>query len=129
MGFAPKANQNDYGARRGKNMKQGTLSRNSYVPAGLSRAQYAAFRKKEQQKKAANYNRNVAKAGVFIDYTDWYIQRGTDIKQDWKETVTNGHRMAKTKYDWQGEENTKFSVWAKKTENKKKGKKSFAKRK
>merc|ERR1712232_955412 len=109
--FAPKANQNDYGARKSKNIKVGGITKNSYVPNGLTKAQYEKVRRDEQRKKAENYERNVKKAGIFIDYTAWYKARGTDTKQDWKKTVTNGHRMAKTKYDWQGNENTKFSVW------------------
>jgi hypothetical protein len=42
----------------------------------------------------------VKKAGIFEDYTEFYIKRGTDTKQGWKKDVTLGHRMAKTKYDW-----------------------------
>jgi hypothetical protein len=42
----------------------------------------------------------VKKAGIFEDYTEFYIKRGTDTKQDWKKDVNLGHRMAKTKYDW-----------------------------
>ena len=69
----------------------------------MTAKQYAAIRKKEQQKKESNYKRNVAKAGVFEDYTDWYTKRGTDTKQSWaKNKNTLGHRMAKTKFDWSG---------------------------
>eukprot|EP00548_Thalassiothrix_antarctica_P000977 CAMPEP_0194131140 /NCGR_PEP_ID=MMETSP0152-20130528/1961_1 /TAXON_ID=1049557 /ORGANISM="Thalassiothrix antarctica, Strain L6-D1" /LENGTH=163 /DNA_ID=CAMNT_0038825819 /DNA_START=57 /DNA_END=548 /DNA_ORIENTATION=+ len=107
--FAPKSTQNDYGARNKKDMSVGALSKKSYIPNGLSKAQYDKLRKTEQKKKAANYKRNVAKAGVFIDYTDWYIERGTDTKDSWKKSVTNGHRMAKTKYDWQGDNDQKFN--------------------
>merc|ERR1719329_279297 len=101
--FAPKADQNTYGARDKKNLKVGKITSNSYVPQGLSAKQYAEIRKKEQAKKQANYKRNVAKAGVFEDYTDFYIKRGTDLSQDWaKNKNTLGHRFAKTKYDWSG---------------------------
>lgn len=113
--FAPVKDQNDYGARNKKNVKVGTLSKNSYVPAGLTKAEYEKVRKSEADKKKANYERNVKKAGIFTDYTAWYKQRGTDTGSDWKKEVTLGHRMAKTKYDWQGDDQTKFTVWAKKT--------------
>ena len=84
-------------------LKVGDITSKSYVPAGMTAKQYAAIRKKEQQKKESNYKRNVAKAGVFEDYTDWYTKRGTDTKQSWaKNKNTLGHRMAKTKFDWSG---------------------------
>merc|ERR1719384_1191968 len=110
--FAPKADQNDYGARSKKNVKVGTLSSNSYVPAGLSKEQYAKIRADEQKKKEANYKRNVAKAGIFQDYTDFYTKRGTDTNESWNNSVTKGHTMAKTKYDWSGLSDT--PQWAKK---------------
>jgi len=72
----------------------------SYVPGGMTAAQYNDIRAKEKARKDANYKRNVAKAGVFEDYTDWYKKRGTDTNGNWKRSVTLGHRMAKTKYDW-----------------------------
>lgn len=107
--FAPVKDQNDYGARNKKNVGVGALSNKSYVPSGLSKDQYSNLRKAEAAKKAANYERNVKKAGIFTDYTAWYKQRGTDSGSDWKKSVTLGHRMAKTKYDWQGDGgNTKF---------------------
>jgi hypothetical protein len=75
----------------------------SYVPNGLNAKQYANIRGQEQKKKAANYQRNVAKAGVFEDYTEFYTKRGTDLSQDWaKNKNTLGHRFAKTKFDWSG---------------------------
>ena len=82
----------------------GKLSERSYIPAGLSKAQYEAVRKGDSAKKEANYKKNVAKAGKFLDYTKFYIDRGTDLKQDWYKSVTGGHTMAKTKYDWSGEQ-------------------------
>jgi hypothetical protein len=54
----------------------------------------------------------VKKAGVFEDYTEFYIKRGTDTKADWKKDVTLGHRMAKTKYDWANLSDK--PLWAKK---------------
>merc|ERR1719329_409336 len=101
--FAPKKDQNTYGARSKKNLKVGSITSNSYVPQGLSAKQYAEIRKKEQSKKDANYKRNVAKAGVFEDYTDFYLKRGTDTSQAWAKNKNSlGHRFAKTKYDWSG---------------------------
>jgi len=84
-------------------LKIGEITSNSYIPNGLSAKQYAELRKKEQGKKDSNYKRNVAKAGVFEDYTDFYTKRGTDVSQDWyKNKNTLGHRFAKTKFDWSG---------------------------
>jgi len=100
--FAPKADQNNYGARDKKDLKLGKIGDSSYIPSGLSAAQYQKLREAEKAKKDANYKRNVAKAGKFIDYTDFYLKRGTDVKADWKKSVTLGHEMAKTKYDWSG---------------------------
>merc|ERR1719150_1023335 len=100
--FAPVADQNDYGARNKKNLSTGKLGSNSYVPNGLTREQYNAIRKKEDEKKNANYQRNVAKAGKFLDYTKFYLDRGTDVSEAWFKSPTRGHRMAKTKFDWSG---------------------------
>lgn len=100
--FAPKQDQNNYGARSKKNVKVGTLSEKSYVPSGLTLAQYEKIRKEQQTKKDENYQRNVKKAGIFIDYTDFYTKRGTELSGAWKKSVTLGHNMAKTKYDWSG---------------------------
>ncbi len=83
-------------------MKVGEITKGSYVPQGLSAAAYADLRKKEAAKKEANYQRNVKKAGVFEDYTEFYIKRGTDTKQGWAKDINLGHRMAKTKFDWSG---------------------------
>mmetsp|Transcript_2328 Transcript_2328/g.1646 ORF Transcript_2328/g.1646 Transcript_2328/m.1646 type:complete len:163 (+) Transcript_2328:36-524(+) len=100
--FAPVSDQNDYGARNKKNLSVGTIGSNSYVPKGLTKEQYAAIRKKEDEKKKANYQKNVAKAGKFLDYTQFYLDRGTDVGEKWFQSPTRGHRMAKTKYDWSG---------------------------
>ena len=84
-------------------MKLGDISKGkSYVPMGLSAQQYDSIRKGEAAKKDANYKKNVAKAGIFEDYTAFYTKRGTDTKQAWAKDVNLGHRMAKTKYDWSG---------------------------
>lgn len=101
--FAPVSDQNDYGARNKKNLSSGKLGDSSYVPAGLTKAQYEAIRAADEKKKKDNYAKNVAKAGVFTDYTAWYTKRGTDTSEGWAKSVTKGHEMAKTKYDWSGE--------------------------
>ena len=111
--FSPVQTQNDYGARNGKNLKQGTITNGkSYVPAGLTAEQYNKVRAAETKKKADNYARNVKKAGVFEDYTEFYKQRGTDVGEAWFKSPTRGHRMAKTKYDWSGDSDK--PLWAKK---------------
>ena len=105
----------------------------SYVPSGLTAQQYDQIRKGQVEKKAANYARNVAKAGIFEDYTDFYTKRGTDTGQDWaKNKNTLGHRFAKTKYDWAGVAGESFQnpgakVESKDKKKKKKGKFSFGK--
>lgn len=98
-----RSDSNDYGARSKKTLTVGKItSGKSYVPAGLTANQYNAVRGKEKSKKDKNYARNVAKAGKFEDYTDFYVKRGTDTKGDWIKSVTRGHRMVKTKYDYSG---------------------------
>lgn len=101
--WEPVKNSNEYGARGKKNIKTGTLTDRSYVPSGLTKAQYEKIRADADSKKAANYQKNVAKAGKFIDFTDWYIQRGTSEGGNWLKAPNLGHRMAKTKFDWSGE--------------------------
>jgi hypothetical protein len=119
--FAPNKTQNDYGARDKKNVKVATLGGNSYVPDGLTREQYDKQRKAEAKKKSENYQRNVKKAGVFEDYTQFYIDRGTDTKEEWKKDINLGHRMAKTKYNWSGDDDK--PVFGKLSMKGKKGKK------
>jgi len=93
-------------------LKQGSLGSSSYIPAGLSKSEYEAIRKKDAAKASSNYQKNVAKAGKFLPYDDFYLQRGTDLSGGWKKTVTLGHRMAKTAFDWSGEkdETKKFEA-------------------
>ena len=56
------------------------------------------------KKKESNYSKNAAKEGKFLDYTKFYTDRGTDTKDSWYSSVTGGHRMAKTKFDYSGTE-------------------------
>ena len=98
--WAPVAKSNEYGAREKKNVKTGALSNRSYVPDGLTKAQYEKIRGDADKKKAANYERNVKKAFQFEDYTKFYMERGSDENGSWMKLPNRGHRMAKTKYDW-----------------------------
>ena len=109
--WAPVADSNDYGARSKKKIVTGQLTDRSYVPAGLTKAQYEKIRAEADKKKAANYQKNVAKAGVFIDYTDFYRKRGTDVNGSWMKLPNLGHRMAKTKFDWSGETKDATPMW------------------
>ena len=69
--FEPNKDQNDYGARSKKGSTGvAKLNDNSYVPFGLTKAQYEKIRSDEVAKKAANYDRNVKKAFKFQDYTE-----------------------------------------------------------
>ena len=111
--FSPVKDQNDYGARNKKKLIIGDIKEGkSYVPAGLSATEYNKFRATEAAKKKANYERNVKKAGIFENYTEFYKKRGTDASQEWAKSATKGHRMAKTKYDWTGLSDK--PLWAKK---------------
>ena len=94
--WAPVADSNEYGARAKKNLKTGTLTGKSYVPTGLTKAQYEKIRSDADAKKAANYKKNVAKAGVFMDYPEFYAKRGSDENGAWMKLPNLGHRMAKT---------------------------------
>jgi len=98
--FNPATNQ--YGARAKKNLTVGKISDNSYIPAGLTKAKYEAIRKAEKIKKDTVYQKNVAKAGKFLGYDEFYNKRGTELDQAWKKSPTLGHLMVKTKYDWTG---------------------------
>ena len=109
--WEPVKNSNDYGARNNKNIKVGQLTDRSYVPLGLTKAQYEKIRADEAAKKSANYQKNVAKAGKFIDFTDWYAKRGTDLSQSWINAPNRGHLMAKTKYDWSGADSSATPTW------------------
>ena len=92
---------NEYGARSKKNIKTGKIGSNSYVPNGLTAEQYNKIRKAEADKKEKNYQRNVKKAGKFLGYDEFYKKRRTNEDFSWKSN-TNGHRFAKTKYDFSG---------------------------
>jgi len=108
--WAPDKDSNSYGARNNKKLSIGEIKKGkSYVPDGLTASQYQNIRKKQQKSKDDNYKRNVAKAGVFEDYTDFYTKRGTDADMEWaKNKNTLGHRFAKTKYDWAGTPGSSF---------------------
>ena len=82
----------------------------------MSAAEYQKIREEEKKKKDSIYQKNVAKAGKFQDFTKFYIQRGTDTDDKWAKSVTRGHTMAKTKYDYSGskDENKKFEAFIKK---------------
>lgn len=83
-----------------RQLKTGKIGANSYVPAGLTASEYQKIRDREEAKKASNYERNAKKAGIFEDFTTFYKKRGTDTSQGWVKSPTRGHRMAKTKYDF-----------------------------
>lgn len=105
--FSPVADQNDYGARKKKKLVTGKIGSNSYIPSGLSKEQYEKIRAEQEAKKAAKYQKNAAKAGKFEDFTKWYKERGTDVTDGWIKSVTRGHTMVKTKYDWSGDKDKK----------------------
>ena len=85
----------------------GKLTDNSYIPAGLSKAEYESIRARDQKKKEENYKKNAAKAGKFLGFTDFYVKRGTDTTDAWIKSATRGHNMVKTKYDYSGSKDVK----------------------
>ena len=89
-------------------IKQGKLTDSSYVPTGLTKAQYEKIRSTEKKRKDDNYTMNVKKAFKFQDFTEWYAKRGTEEAGAWLKSVTLGHSMAKTKYDWSGTADAKM---------------------
>jgi len=109
--FAPNPDVNTYGARNKKTLSTGKITEGkSYVPAGLTAEEYAKVRAGDAKKKADNYAKNVKKAGIFEDYTEFYRKRGTDTGEAWAKSATKGHRMAKTKYDWSGSQDNPSQV-------------------
>ncbi|CAB9526839.1 expressed unknown protein [Seminavis robusta] len=96
------SDRNKYGARASKNLTPKDIGSGGYVPDGLSASEYNSIRKNEAAKKAANYQRNVAKAGKFQDFTDFYLRRGTSEGGSWLKKDGRGHDFVKTKYDWSG---------------------------
>jgi len=100
--FAPVSDQNDYGARGKKNIKTGQLTDKSYIPSGLTKAQYEKIRAGQDDKKKSNYKKNVDKAGIFENYTEFYVKRGTEEGGSFLNMANNGHKMVKTKFDWTG---------------------------
>jgi len=101
--FEPNKTQNDYGARGKKNLSTGKLTEKSYIPSGLTKAQYEKVRGATTQKRNANYAKNVKKAGIFENYTDFYLKRGTSEGGSFLNMPNLGHRMVKTKWDWSGD--------------------------
>ena len=71
----------------------------SYVPQGLTAAQYNTIRAEAKAKKDANYRRNVAKAGVFEDYTDFYLkvsEHPAEIVSSHKIQFVSSHTLSLT---------------------------------
>ena len=73
----------------------------------MTAAQYNKIRADADAKKEANYQRNVKKAGVFEDFTEFYKKRGTAEGGSWLKSAGKGHVFVKTKYDWSGDKDKK----------------------
>lgn len=65
--FAPVSDQNDYGARAKKKIVTGKITDTSYVPTGLTKAQYEKIRADEKAKKEANYKAKMAKVCLLVN--------------------------------------------------------------
>lgn len=101
--FTPKKDQNDYGARNKMNkIKVGKVGSGSYVPAGLTLAQYQKIRDADAAKAKNNYEKNVKKAFKFQSFDDFYNKRGTAEGGAWLSAPGRGHTFTKTKYDYSG---------------------------
>lgn len=90
-------------------LKQGKLGSNSYVPAGLSKAEYEKIRSRDAAKKESNYDKNVKKAFKWNDFDEFYRKRGTEEGGSWLKAPGLGHTFAKTKYDYSGSGNAPLS--------------------
>jgi len=88
-----------------RQLKTGSIGSGGYVPDGLTASQYNAIRSSEAAKKEANYQRNKSKAGKFLDFTQFYLKRGTAEGGSWLKSAGRGHEFVKTKYDWSGKKN------------------------
>ena len=75
----------------------GKLTNNSYVPSGMSKAEYDKIRTKEKQSKEQKHNKYAGKKDEYGEFQDFYAQHGTDKNAAWR-------TMCKTKYDWQGDD-------------------------
>ena len=73
--------------------------------------QYRAVRAQDKKKADEKYNYNVAKAGKFTDFTQWYVQRGTSEGGSWLKSAGRGHTFAKTKYDYSGASGDQTKGW------------------
>ena len=83
-------------------IKQGSITSSSYVPAGLTAEEYKKVRDADAAKAAAKYDFNVKKAGKFLGFDEFYQKRGTDPTGSWLKAPGRGHTFAKTKYDYSG---------------------------
>jgi hypothetical protein len=90
-------------------LKTGKVASNSYVPAGLTLAQYQKVRAADEAKKDSNYKKNVSKAFKFQNFDEFYAKRGTDVNGKWMNAPGKGHTFTKTKYNF-GEETSKSDV-------------------
>jgi hypothetical protein len=90
-------------------LKVGSITDKSYVPAGLSPEQYKKIRAADQAKKDNNYKKNVSKAFKFQDFDQFYLKRGTSEGGSWLKAPGRGHTFTKTKYDYSGSGNAPLS--------------------
>jgi len=102
--WAPISKSNDFGARTGKKLQAAALGRNSYVPEGLSKADYMKVRNNDDQKKKKQYSKVMSKVGSSTSFYSWYKSRGTDKGDKWLDADGRGHAFAKTKYNWGAED-------------------------
>jgi len=68
----------------------------------LTKAEYEKIRKRDAAKKEENYKKNLSKAFKFLDFTQFYLKRGTDEGGSWIKAPARGHTLVKTKYDFSG---------------------------
>merc|ERR1712238_256439 len=86
--WAPDKDANTYGARKKKKLGIGDIKAGkSYVPDGLTAAQYQELRKKQETSKKDNYQRNMSKRNTHGKYYEFYKERGTDLNANWAKSM------------------------------------------
>jgi hypothetical protein len=71
----------------------------------LTADEYRKIRAADAKKAEEKYEYNVKKAGKFLGFDQFYLNRGTEEGGSWLKSAGRGHRFAKTKYDYSGEKN------------------------
>merc|ERR1711865_372770 len=101
--YAPKKDQNEYGARKKKKLSVGKIQAGkSYVPDGLT-AKHTKVSVPNNRRRRNRITPATLRRRVCLKITPTFTRSVVPISQDWaKNKNTLGHRFAKTKFDWAG---------------------------